>query len=110
MRVLYVAMTRAKDMLIMTYAKKNLEKDLRDIALRMDITPNRLMTGSVDCPGKWVLQTALKKTEAGQLHALTGVGVHGSVGNSPWRIEIAKCFSVFIFAYTTMPSSQGTCS
>ena len=36
MRVLYVAMTRAKDRLVMTYASQTLEKDLQAIALRRD--------------------------------------------------------------------------
>ena len=31
MRVLYVAMTRARDRLIMTYASQTLETDLKDI-------------------------------------------------------------------------------
>ena len=72
MRVLYVAMTRAKDRLIMTYAIKNLKADLEDIALRIDLSGQELMTCQVDCMGSWVLQTAMMRTEAGELLALGG--------------------------------------
>ena len=64
MRVLYVAMTRARDRLIMTYAHKDLEKKLSDIAYRMDLSPSLLLTSDVSCAGDWVLLSALKRKEA----------------------------------------------
>ncbi len=63
MRVLYVAMTRARDRLIMTYARKNIQQELEDLSLRKDDT--LLMTQSADCPGLWVLLTALKHKDDG---------------------------------------------
>ena len=72
MRVLYVAMTRARDRLIMTYAEKNLEKGLQDIALRLDISGSLLMTSQVNCPGDWVLQAAMQRTEAGTFFQRAG--------------------------------------
>ena len=72
MRVLYVAMTRARDRLIMTYAEKYLEKTLRDLVLRMDLGQRELLTASAVCPGEWVLLAALRRTEAGELFALVG--------------------------------------
>ncbi len=65
MRVLYVAMTRARDRLIMTYAVKNLEDDIADLSLRSGMCNMRLLTGDVTCPGEWVLLTALQKHAAG---------------------------------------------
>ena len=62
MRVLYVAMTRARDRLIMTYAVKNLQADLEDIALRMDLDGGELLTRDVVCPGEWVLLEAMRHT------------------------------------------------
>lgn len=59
MRVLYVAMTRARDRLIMTYASSNLDKELADISLRMKACDKLLMTKDVNCPGAWVLLTAV---------------------------------------------------
>lgn len=72
MRVLYVAMTRARDRLVMTYAAKNLEKDIADIALRWNIGSKELLTANVSSPGEWVLMAALCRTEAGMLHRLGG--------------------------------------
>ena len=88
MRVLYVAMTRARDRLIMTYASQSLEKDLTDIALRSDISGQELMTKYVSCPGDWVLYAAMKRMEAGELFAIGGrVKETVSVG-TPWRIVV----------------------
>ncbi len=72
LRVLYVAMTRARDRLVMTYAAKNVAGDLSDIALRLDMSGRQLMTSHVSCPGDWVLQTAMQRTEAGQLFKMGG--------------------------------------
>ena len=88
MRVLYVAMTRAKDRLIMTYASDSLEKTLTDIGLRMDLSSRLLMTSNVSCPGKWILQTAMAHTEAGQLHALGGHPQCSAVTDNPWLIRV----------------------
>ena len=88
MRVLYVAMTRARDRLIMTYASRYLEKDISDIAQRMDMCSQALMSREVDCPGSWVLQTALKHTEAGVLHRLAGCTPKCHVVDVPWKISV----------------------
>lgn len=86
MRVLYVAMTRARDRLIMTYASQSLEKDLSDIALRSDLSGQELMTRYVSCPGDWVLYAAMKRTEAGELFAIGGRGKETVSQGTPWRI------------------------
>ena len=90
MRVLYVAMTRAKDRLIMTYASNRLEGELSEIALRMDMSPMELLTEDVDCPGKWILLTALSKTEAGAFFSLGGQTICRRPSEHPWLIQIAK--------------------
>lgn len=94
MRVLYVAMTRARDRLVMTYASKNLEKDIADIACRWNVGNRELLTADVSSPGEWVLMTALCRPEAGMLHQLGGrpselgsfkyiwdISVHDGYGN-----------------------------
>ena len=90
MRVLYVAMTRARDRLIMTYAAKKLDADLQDIALRFDFDGGDLLCRSAVCPGDWVLMEAISRMEAGSLHALGGrpKGLHMS--EYPWKICIGQ--------------------
>ncbi len=90
MRVLYVAMTRARDRLIMTYAVKNLENDLQDIALRMDFDNGALLCRDVVCPGEWVMLTAMGKTEAGELHAFGDRPGETAMAPLPWKICIAQ--------------------
>ena len=90
MRVLYVAMTRPKDRLIMTYAKRNLAADLRDTAMRLQLSPKELLTGQVDCPGDWVLQTALTKTEAGAFFNIGGNPGCTQVSDIPWMIRVTE--------------------
>lgn len=88
MRVLYVAMTRPKDRLIMTYASKTLDSDLSDIILRSAHTNLDLMTSEVICPGEWILQAALKRTEAGEFFALAGSIPTANVSDTPWKISV----------------------
>jgi len=88
MRVLYVALTRAKDRLIMTYASKYLEKEITDLVRRMDIGHPELITADVVCPGEWVLLAALRRTEAGALFALGGKPVHTQPGEPAWLIRV----------------------
>ncbi len=90
MRVLYVAMTRARDRLIMTYISQNLEKKLQNMALRADLDGGELLCRDVSCFGDWVLLTALHKTEAGALFALGGKPGETSLGKFLWKIEAAE--------------------
>ena len=87
-RVLYVAMTRAKDRLIMTYAVKNPDNDISNLVNRMDLSDPKLLTSGANCPGTWVLMTALRRTEAGALFALGGRPDQVFVSNDPWRITV----------------------
>ncbi len=87
LRVLYVAMTRARDRLIMTYASANLEKELQQIVPRMDAGCTQLLAREASCPGTWVLLAALQRTEAGALFAIGGRPEAVSVRAQPWHIE-----------------------
>lgn len=87
MRVLYVAMTRARDRLIMTYASQRLEKDLQDLVLRLDRSPRELLTSDVVCPGEWVLLAALSRIEAGELFALAGRPRETKLCEPAWLIR-----------------------
>ena len=90
MRILYVAMTRPKDRLIMTYASNNLENKLAELAARMAYSDRYLLTAEVATPGEWILYSALGRTEAGQLHNLAGMTVPSVVRENPWKIDIVS--------------------
>ena len=93
MRVLYVAMTRARDRLIMTYADKNLEKTLSEIAMRLDMSDSRLLSAGADCPGAWVLQTVMKRPDAGAFFAVGGRPEASSLYKTPWHIKVVDGFA-----------------
>ena len=86
MRVLYVAMTRAKDRLIMTYASRYLDTELSELAMEMDMCPPELLNVGVDCPGKWVLYAAMRRIEAGNLFKLAGRTPATELSEDTWTI------------------------
>ena len=90
MRVLYVALTRARDRLIMTYASRNLQGDLQDVALRRDFDGGELLCREAGCPGEWVLKAAMERTEAGELFRLGGKPAQTAVSELPWRIVVGE--------------------
>lgn len=65
LRVLYVAMTRAKDKLIMTYSVKNVDDDIDEISNRMAFSEPILLTSTASCPGIWVIMGALQPKNSG---------------------------------------------
>ena len=90
LRVLYVAMTRARDRLIMTYARKNPGKALASIANRMDLSGTELLASEADCPGHWVLMEAMTRTEAGALFHLADARPNNThLSDFPWKIVTA---------------------
>ena len=90
MRVLYVAVTRARDRLIMVYSPRNLQSSLQDIALRMDFDGGRLLCQDVSCPGQWVMLAAMGRTEAGALHKLSARPRETQVSELPWKISLVE--------------------
>ncbi len=94
LRVLYVAMTRAKDRLFMTYATQRAEKELSELVLRLNMGDLEELTGRVSCPGTWVLLTALHRTEAGALFALGGKPKQTHIGDTVWQIEAVSAPTV----------------
>lgn len=90
MRILYVAMTRARDRLIMSYASKGLAGELQQISQRMDFDNGRLLCMDANAPGRWVLLTAMERIEAGELHAIGGRPLKTVVSEIPWKICYAQ--------------------
>lgn len=90
LRVLYVAMTRARDRLIMTYADASLENTLHDLTMRMCHSEGLTITSGADCPGIWVLYAALQRTEAGEFFRLGGYPDNHEVSEIPWKIRVIQ--------------------
>ncbi len=90
LRVLYVAMTRARDRLIMTYASKTLEGDLQEAVLRQSADDGELLCREAICLGDWVLLAAVQRIEAGQLHSLGGKPEHTDIREYPWKIQVTE--------------------
>ena len=90
MRVLYVAMTRARDRLIMTYASNKLQQELQGMVMALDMYDDQLRNGYVNCAGAWVMQSALRRTEAGELFALGGPCACSGVQQMPWKISVVR--------------------
>lgn len=88
MRVLYVALTRAKDRLIMTYSRQNVEKYMDELVRRMNTMPKELMSLDVPSAGDWVLLTALGRQEGNNL--LTGNARPDlqHFGDQKWHIDL----------------------
>ena len=87
LRILYVAMTRARDMLIMSYCGSGAESRLASLAACLTPETVRSQAARATCPGDWVLLTALLRTEAGALHSHAGKPAGTQVSEWPWRIE-----------------------
>ncbi len=88
MRVLYVAMTRAKNRMVMTCCDRRLVSKLTDIA--RDLTnpaPAALVEGA-DSMAEWILMAAMARTEAGELFACAGNSSCASVSKYPWLIRM----------------------
>ena len=86
-RVLYVAMTRAKERLIMTYCSKYLTRELEAIAAEAAEPVEPDFAARARNPGWWVLSEALCRTEAGELFAVGGRPARVSVHADAWLIR-----------------------
>lgn len=103
LRILYVAMTRAKDRLIMIYASNHLQGDLQELVSRLDMNCEELLIREADCLGIWILIAALRRTEAGALFALGGSPSETTVNDHPWRIEVVQAEAAEVAVSTEQP-------
>ncbi|HEX2986031.1 MAG TPA: helicase-exonuclease AddAB subunit AddA [Caproiciproducens sp.] len=91
LRVLYVAMTRAKEKLILVTTVKDAEKTLGKLAVRLtesDRIPPYVVR-SVNCISDWLLLCALRHPSGGRLRDVAGA-LPGITANSgePWSINL----------------------
>ena len=88
MRILYVAMTRARDRLIMTYASDNLETEVANMVIHSDMNCEQLSIREATSCGEWILLSALHRTDAGELFALGGRPAECDEPPYPWAIHV----------------------
>ena len=87
LRVLYVAMTRAQDRLVMTYYSRYLDRELKNLCSQLTLPLSDELCAAAASPGYWVLLAALTRTEAGALFARSGPSPVSRVWPDTWRIE-----------------------
>lgn len=90
LRVLYVAMTRAKDRLIMTYYSRYLVSEMKTLNSLLTWPLSDDLCASVRSPGKWILMAALCRTEAGELFAQAGNNEVSRVWDTYWKIRFCS--------------------
>ena len=73
MRVLYVAMTRAKEKLICVDCMRHAAKHVCDLVTLTDLPVPPEAVGSVNSPGDWLLLPLLATQEAGEIHRWAGM-------------------------------------
>ena len=75
MRVLYVAMTRAREKLIMVYCKNNADSDCAKFASRIPFWKKTFSPYAVSCAsgmGEWLISTLLRHPDAAELRDFAG--------------------------------------
>ena len=88
MRVLYVAMTRAKEQLIMTSCSAHYGSRLKKLLLRLSDPLGPWVSAAVRQPDEWILLAALCRTESGALFAECGPCVYSRVHQYPWLVTL----------------------
>lgn len=107
LRVLYVAMTRAKDRLIMTYASKYLRKELERLSLGLEMGQPERLSAQAGCLGHWVMMAAMCRTESGQLFSLANPPTNLTVSDVPWRVRVCSGSDIWM-DWTTSVKSSGS--
>lgn len=88
MRVLYVAMTRAKDRLIMTYSSPKVREEVDVLSKRLALSDPLLLTSTADCHGRWLLMTAILR------------------GNEGWSVSYVRAPEIISAAADTMEEKR----
>ena len=88
LRVLYVAMTRAKEQLIMTSCAAHYGSRLKKLLLRLSDPLGPWVSAAVRQPDEWILLAALCRTESGALFAECGPCAYSRVRQYPWLVTL----------------------
>lgn len=88
MRLLYVAMTRAQEKLILVDCVKNARAQVEKLATLADLpVPPQVVRGAANM-GQWVLQALLCTTQAGAIHTWAGVQPELRQDAPGWRVYL----------------------
>ncbi len=90
MRILYVAMTRPRDRLIMTYSFWKADTAFGNMVARMKYYDPLLIHTSANSLSSWVLYCALQRTEAGALFAFGDRPEEIKIGKTVWNIQVLE--------------------
>ena len=93
LRILYVAMTRAKQKLVMTYCDK-LGRTMQRLGEDAQAPLPPYVSGSVDNPGEWILYTALNREEAKSLRTLAGICGDESESEYLWDVRCVEASDI----------------
>ncbi len=85
LRVLYVAMTRARERLYMTYCGDHMNSQIQKIAMQASYPAQRCVAANVANPGQWILLSAAVRPEAQFL--FRGAKEAENICGQPWQIE-----------------------
>jgi ATP-dependent helicase/nuclease subunit A len=88
MRVLYVAMTRAKEKLILVDCMRQAGTRIRSLASLASYPADPEAAGAAKCPGDWILLPLLCAAEAGAVRRWAGVELPSSVSLPGWQIRV----------------------
>lgn len=90
MRILYVAMTRPRDRLIMTYSFWNIDAAFGNLVARMEYQNPVLIHRSANNLISLILYCALRRTEAGAIFALGPQPRETYSGKTVWDIQVVE--------------------
>ena len=89
LRVLYVAMTRAKEKLVMVCARAGAAKHLADLCAVTSCPVRPETVEEQKCMADWILLSLLCRPEAAPLRELAGADAAAvTVSDAPWRVEV----------------------
>ena len=88
MRLLYVAMTRAKEKLILVDCLKNARSHVQKLSALTELPVPPQVVRSAKTMGDWVLQALLCSTEAGAIHAWAGSAPPVRESAAGWRVYL----------------------
>ncbi len=107
LRVLYVAMTRAKDRLVMTYYSRYLVSELKSINALLTWPLSDDLCASARSPGRWILMSALCRIEAGELFVQAGNNSVSRVWEDTWKISFRDLERETVARGRVMPVMAG---
>ena len=88
MRLLYVAMTRAREKLILVDCLKNARSHVQKLSALTELPVPPQVVRSAKAMGDWVLQALLCSTEAGAIHAWAGTAPVMRESAPGWRVYL----------------------